>query len=227
MSKRAEEALAAALDGAGATGLCKLGLTIRNDAARRSVDASLFRATERVRLARLEGAAIRAFSLPRTASVSNPSVLAAASGRSPPRPPSPSPSARSPPSPMPSSTPPPPASPAAAPLSQNMRECGVEPVPEPGGLSSWVYYPNYGAVTTSLSKSLTAATFCQCYRKCLADGACKKLSWVAQGSAEATNGLNCRLSIEKANTDSGRPGSPPLPTIEGDRRPAAAGQISL
>jgi hypothetical protein len=128
---------------------------------------------------------------------------------------------------MPSSTPPPPASPAAAPLSQNMRECGVEPVPEPGGLSSWVYYPNYGAVTTSLSKSLTAATFCQCYRKCLADGACKKLSWVAQGSAEATNGLNCRLSIEKANTDSGRPGSPPLPTIEGDCRPAAAGQISL
>ena len=88
-SKRVEEALAAALDGAGATGLCKLGLTIRNDAARRSVDASLFRATERARLTRLESAAIRAPSLPRTASVFDPSVPAAASGRSPPRPPSP------------------------------------------------------------------------------------------------------------------------------------------
>ncbi|KOO22281.1 tropomodulin 1 [Chrysochromulina tobinii] len=45
-SKRVEEALAAALDGAGATGLCKLGLTIRNDAARRSVDALRPFATE-------------------------------------------------------------------------------------------------------------------------------------------------------------------------------------
>ena len=48
-SKRVEEALAAALDSGGATKLCKLGLTLRNDAARRRVDAALFRAAERAR----------------------------------------------------------------------------------------------------------------------------------------------------------------------------------
>jgi hypothetical protein len=51
-SKRAEETLAEALDSGAATKLSKLGLTIRNDAARRRVDASLFRATERARLQR-------------------------------------------------------------------------------------------------------------------------------------------------------------------------------
>ena len=51
-STEAEEALAALLDGGGASGLCKLGLAIRNDAARRRVDAALFRNQERMRVLR-------------------------------------------------------------------------------------------------------------------------------------------------------------------------------
>ena len=47
-----EEALAELMDGGGATALCKLGLAIRNDAARRRVDAVLFRHTDRMRLQR-------------------------------------------------------------------------------------------------------------------------------------------------------------------------------
>ena len=42
VSKSVEEALAALLDAGGATALCKLGLSFRNDAARRRVDATPF-----------------------------------------------------------------------------------------------------------------------------------------------------------------------------------------
>ncbi len=55
VTKLAEEALASMVDGDGAASLCKLGLAIRNDAARRRVDAALFRNTDRLRRERVSG----------------------------------------------------------------------------------------------------------------------------------------------------------------------------
>ena len=48
-TKRAEEALAECVATGGARGLCKLGLAVRNDAARRRIEAALFQNTDRRR----------------------------------------------------------------------------------------------------------------------------------------------------------------------------------
>ena len=52
VSKSVEEALAAVVDGGGATALMKLGHTFRNDFCKRRVDGALFRNTDRMRMQR-------------------------------------------------------------------------------------------------------------------------------------------------------------------------------
>ena len=80
-----ETALAAMLDGGGASGLVKLGLALRNDAARRTCDRVLFSHMDRQRLQRT--GSLQA--LPAAASPARPPPVAAA----PPPPPAASPAA--------------------------------------------------------------------------------------------------------------------------------------